>query len=75
LRTRVYGSQREILINRGTWVPRSKDTTLSQDPTVALCLGSYGGPREGVLMSEVPLYKKCGVLDASAYCVAELLGS
>jgi len=40
-----------------TGVPRSQETTPSLDPAVGLCLGSYGGPREGglFLMREVPL--------------------
>ena len=30
-----------------TEVPRSSETTPSWDPTVGLCLGPYGGPRQG----------------------------
>jgi len=42
---------------RPTGVPRSLKQQPSQDPTVGLSLGSYGGPRGGgaFLMSEVPL--------------------
>jgi len=32
---------------RFTGVPRSKETAPPQDPTVGLCLGTYGGPRGG----------------------------
>ena len=45
-----------------TGVPCSSETLPSQDPTVGLYLGSYGGLRGGglFLMSQVPLYMDIG---------------
>ena len=41
-----------------TGVPRLSETASYWDPTVGLCLGSYGGPGGWLfLMSEVPLYQ------------------
>ena len=42
-----------------TGIPCSCESASSQDHTVGLCLGPYGGPRGGqFLMSEVALYCK-----------------
>ena len=37
---------------RSTGVPHSYETAHSQDPTVGLCLGPYGGPRGGAIFYE-----------------------
>ena len=59
--SRVAGGTR----SRNAGVPRSQETTASLDPTVALYLGPYGGPKKGgqFLMSEVPLYMRLGRAD------------
>ena len=38
--------------NGGRGVPRSKETAPPQDPPVGLCLGPYGGPRGGGVVSD-----------------------
>ena len=35
-----------------TGVPHSSETTLPYEPTVALCLGAFGGPRAGRVFNE-----------------------
>ena len=35
-----------------TWVSRSLETAPSEDPSIGLCLGPFGGPREGGRLPE-----------------------
>ena len=39
-------------VGNATGIPDSKETASSQDPTVDLCLGPYGGPRGVEVASE-----------------------
>ena len=50
-----------------TGVPHSYKNASPQDPTVALCIGAYGGPwgGGGVLMSEAPLYTYTALFGAA----------